>query len=91
MTSGAKIRIDPKSGCRANKRNSTHTIEKYGIAPSLIRAIRDFFFFRKKARKMMIPIFANSTGWIDGSHGISSHPFAPLYSFPIIRTIVMIA
>jgi len=54
--------IDQKSGWRIRRKNTLPTIRKYGINPSKRLLITCLFFFAKYARKMMIPIFMNSTG-----------------------------
>ena len=62
------------------------TIRKYGMKPSWKSERRERFFFIKNARYIRSQIFANSTGCTEGSPGISSHHFAPLYSTQRKRT-----
>ena len=78
--------IEPKSGCIARRRNIAPTIRKYGRNPSWKSERRERFLLIKNARYIRSPIFANSTGCTEGSPGISSHHFAPLYSSPIKST-----
>ena len=85
---GAMMRIDQKSGCSARRKNTRITIKKNGINPSKRSQRRNFRFFMKYARNITSPIFINSTGWREkGTHGISIHHFAPLYSAHTKRTI----
>jgi hypothetical protein len=79
--------MDPKSGWSARRKNTTPTIRKNGIKPSFRSDKRVLLFFIKYARNSMSHIFINSTGWSEkGNHGISIHPFAPLYSAQIKST-----
>jgi hypothetical protein len=80
MATGASINIDQKSGWSISNKKTHPTITKNGINPSKNDCNICFFFFMKYANITMSHIFMNSTGWIDGIHGILSHHLAQLYS-----------
>ena len=71
----AIISTDHRSGMSANIKNSRAFSTKnfFKIDPELRRCS---FLMNHRDMKITYPILKNSTGWMDGSHGILSHPLA---------------